>query len=150
MIDLAREIPAAPGLVHTDEMKAILAHEPVSDLVVEAGAGTGKTTLLTQYARKWPKRGLYLSYNAAIAKEAQSRFPDNIQAMTAHSYAYRTQNVARFKNRLIPKIRKNHVREAGFELENPFMSEDKMIKAIVAGIVTDALFRARPASVLSR
>jgi len=134
MIDLAREIPAAPGLVLTDEMKAILDHEPVSPLVVEAGAGTGKTTLLTQYARKWKKRGLYISYNAAIAKEAQTRFPDNIDAMTAHGYAYRTQNVARYKSRLIGKIRKNHIREADLALENPFMSEDRMMKCIVAGI----------------
>ena len=134
MIDLAREIPAAPGLVLTDEMKAILDHEPVSPLVVEAGAGTGKTTLLTQYARKWKKRGLYISYNAAIAKEAQSRFPDNIDAMTAHGYAYRAQNVSRHKGRLTGKIRKNHVREAGFDLVNPFMSEDRMMKCIVAGI----------------
>lgn len=134
MIDLAREIPAAPGLVLTDEMKAILDHEPVSPLVVEAGAGTGKTTLLTQYARKWRKRGLYISYNAAIAKEAQTRFPDNIDAMTAHGYAYRAQNVARYKSRLVGRIRKNHVREADFSLENPFMSEDRMMKCIVAGI----------------
>ena len=134
MIDLAREIPAAPGLVLTDEMKAILAHEPVSDLVVEAGAGTGKTTLLTQYVRKWPKRALYISYNAAIAKEAQTRFPPNIDAMTAHSYAYRSQNVAKHKTRLVSRIRKNHVREADFKLDNPFMSEDRMMRAIVAGV----------------
>lgn len=134
MIDLAQDIKPAPGLVLTDEMQAILDHAPESDLVVEAGAGTGKTTLLTQYARKWPKRGLYLSYNAAIAKEAQTRFPANIDAMTAHSYAYRTQNVSRYKSRLVPRIRRNHIREANLQLDNPMLSEDRMVKAIMAGI----------------
>lgn len=134
MIDLAREIPAAAGLVHTDEMKAILAHPPTSDLVVEAGAGTGKTTLLTEYAKKWRQRGLYLSYNAAIAQEAKSRFSSNIHPMTAHGYAYRTLNVSRFQNRLVQSIRRNHIREAGLNLDNPFLSEDRMIKAVMAGI----------------
>lgn len=134
MIDLNQEIKPNKGIVHTDEMKAILDHEPISNLVVEAGAGAGKTTLLTEYARKWKKKGLYISYNAAIAKEAKTRFPNNIDAMTAHGYAYRVQNVGRYKNRLIPKIRKNHIREAGFNLINPFLSEDRMMKAIVKGI----------------
>lgn len=134
MIDLTQDIKPASKLVLTDEMTAILNHSPTTDLVVEAGAGSGKTTLLTEYAKKWRQRGLYLSYNAAIAKEAQTRFPKNIDAMTAHSYAYRTLNVSRYKSRLVAKIRRNHIREAGFKLDNPHLSEDRMIKAILAGI----------------
>lgn len=134
MIDLAKEIKTHSGLVLTDEMKAILDHPPTRDLVVEAGAGSGKTTLLTEYAKKWRQRGLYLSYNAAIAEEAKMRFPSNIDAMTAHSYAYRTLGVSRYKTRLVPKIRRNHVREACFELDNPYLAEDRMVKCIMAGV----------------
>lgn len=135
MLDLANPIPKPQGLTLTDEMSAILAHPPTSTLKVEAGAGSGKTTLLVAYSKQYgDKKGLYISFNAAIAKEAQKRFPAHIHCMSAHSYAFRALNVGRFSGRLVTKIRRNHIREAGFDLDNSYLSEDRMVKAIMAGL----------------
>ncbi len=59
---------------------------------VRAGAGTGKTTTLTQLAEivhEQRRAGLYLAFNKAIAEEAKSKFPQAISASTAHSLAWR-------------------------------------------------------------
>jgi F-box protein, helicase, 18 len=58
-------------------------------LAVDAFAGTGKTTMLVEYAKARPtERMLYVAFNKAIATEAAERFPRNVQARTAHSLAY--------------------------------------------------------------
>jgi hypothetical protein len=58
-------------------------------LVIEAGAGTGKTSTLRLIAEQLaPKRGLYLAYNKAIQVDASSKFPSNVQCRTAHSMAF--------------------------------------------------------------
>ncbi|MER6047242.1 UvrD-helicase domain-containing protein [Streptomyces sp. NPDC001793] len=60
------------------------------NLVVEAGAGTGKTTTLKMAAGAMKGRGLYIAYNKAIAAEAKASFPESVDCRTAHSLAYRT------------------------------------------------------------
>ncbi|WP_405763843.1 UvrD-helicase domain-containing protein [Actinacidiphila glaucinigra] len=57
-------------------------------LVIQAGAGTGKTTTLTQLAAGTPRRGLYIAFNRAIAQDAATRFPTTVLCKTAHSLAY--------------------------------------------------------------
>jgi superfamily I DNA/RNA helicase len=59
------------------------------NLVLEAGAGTGKTSTLKLLAEVTSDRGLYIAYNRAIADEAGAKFPSNVQCRTAHSLAYR-------------------------------------------------------------
>jgi AAA domain len=60
-----------------------------ADLVVEAGAGAGKTSTLKLCAGATPrKRGLYLAYNKAIASEAQESFPPSVMCKTSHSLAF--------------------------------------------------------------
>lgn len=59
---------------------------------IRAGAGTGKTTTLTQLAdivKAEGQIGLYIAFNKSIAVEAGSKFPNCITASTAHSLAYR-------------------------------------------------------------
>jgi hypothetical protein len=69
-------------------------------LVIEAGAGTGKTSTLELLASSVPKqRGLYLAYNKAIQLKANGSFPDNVGCKTAHSLAY-AEHGKRFKRRL--------------------------------------------------
>ncbi|MEU8195333.1 UvrD-helicase domain-containing protein [Microbispora amethystogenes] len=59
------------------------------DVVVEAGAGCGKTTTLKAVARAIPDRkGLYIAYNKAIQVDAEKSFPDNVVCKTAHGLAY--------------------------------------------------------------
>lgn len=57
-------------------------------LVIEAGAGTGKTTTLIQLAESTSKRGRYVAFNRAIVDDASEKMPQNVQCRTAHSLAF--------------------------------------------------------------
>lgn len=59
-------------------------------LIVEARAGSGKTTTLVELAKLIPssKLALFLAFNKNIASELQSRLPLNIQAKTFHSHCF--------------------------------------------------------------
>ena len=75
----------------TDEQQAAIDvfqfHE---DMAVVALAGSGKTTLAEFLARSRPKTSMvYCSFNAAVAKEARTRFPSNVTSRTMHSFAFR-------------------------------------------------------------
>lgn len=59
-------------------------------LVIEAGAGTGKTSTLELLARAAPRtRGQYLAFNKSIVIEAGAKMPASVTCSTAHSLAYR-------------------------------------------------------------
>jgi hypothetical protein len=73
----------------TSEQEAILAAFTAGkNLVVQAGAGTGKTTTLKLLANSTEAYGTYLAFNKSIAAEAKRSFPHTIRAMTAHSLAW--------------------------------------------------------------
>jgi UvrD-like helicase family protein len=76
----------------TAEQEAILdAYLTGEPLVVEALAGTGKTSTLRMLASATPNRGaLYVAYNKAIQVDAERSFPANTLCRTAHSLAYQT------------------------------------------------------------
>lgn len=82
-----------PGTL-TGEQSAIVDCEPAGNnvIIVQAFAGTGKTTTLFRYARRWDTRCiLYLAYNKALADESSVKF-ENIQGvnvMTIHALAYK-------------------------------------------------------------
>jgi hypothetical protein len=67
---------------------AVRAFSRGENLVLQAGAGTGKTTTLTLLGSTTRRRGRYLAFNAAIAKEARGRFERNVVCSTAHSLAF--------------------------------------------------------------
>jgi hypothetical protein len=75
----------------TGEQQAIIdASQSGADLVIEAGAGTGKTSTLRLVAATQPRRrGLYVAYNKAIATDAKRSFPTSVTCATAHSLAFR-------------------------------------------------------------
>ncbi|MFI6340817.1 UvrD-helicase domain-containing protein [Streptomyces sp. NPDC050535] len=73
----------------TDEQTAAAdAFRAGEHLVLQAGAGTGKTTTLALLASTTRRRGRYLAYNRAIAQDARSRFPSTVTCKTAHALAY--------------------------------------------------------------
>jgi hypothetical protein len=74
----------------TDEQQAIIeAYGTGRNLVIEAGAGTGKTTTLKMLGAARPgRKGVYVAYNKAIAQDAKTSFPAGVQCATAHSLAY--------------------------------------------------------------
>jgi hypothetical protein len=72
-----------------EQLKVIAAAKSGKDLVVQALAGTGKTTTLKLLAEALPeKKGTYIAFNKAIVDEAQRKFPSNVKCRTAHSLAY--------------------------------------------------------------
>lgn len=83
-----------------EQATCITAAKTGGNLVITAGAGTGKTsTLMLQAEALAPAKGIYIAYNKAIAKEAAAKFPTNVECRTAHSFAYRAVGYA-YKGRL--------------------------------------------------
>lgn len=74
----------------TAEQAAIVAAATSGqNLVIQAGAGTGKTSTLRLIAEALDgKRCLYIAFNKAIANEAAASMGSNVKAQTAHSLAF--------------------------------------------------------------
>jgi hypothetical protein len=74
----------------TPEQDAIVeAYLCGANLVIQAGAGTGKTSSLRLLAQAQPgRRGLYVAYNRAIASDARASFPRDVTCKTAHALAF--------------------------------------------------------------
>lgn len=60
------------------------------NLVIKAGAGTGKTSTLLFIAQSTGRRGQGIAFNKSIVKENQRRFPGSCNWSTAHSLAVRS------------------------------------------------------------
>jgi len=70
------------------------------NVVIQAGAGTGKTSTLKMAARALDRRrALYVAYNKSIATEAAASFPEHVSCRTAHSLAHQAVG-RRFRHRL--------------------------------------------------
>ena len=77
----------------TAEQEDILdvVYDEEGDVIVNAYAGTGKTTTLKMIVQDNPdKKFIYLAYNKAVAKEAKKKFPENCFVTTVHGLAYRS------------------------------------------------------------
>lgn len=68
-------------------------------LVIEAGAGTGKTSTLQFLGRSTERRGQYVAFNTAIVAEARTKFPGTVACSTAHSLAVRSIRTPGFEKR---------------------------------------------------
>ena len=78
----------------TEEQQAVVTHIQNSKedqiILINAVAGAGKTSLLTEIVKQVPhEHGIYLAYNKSVAIEAGRKFPSTISCSTAHSLAYR-------------------------------------------------------------
>lgn len=61
-----------------------------NDLIVDAKAGTGKTTTLKKLANMIPDASiLYLVYNKKNEIEAKKEFPENVDVMTTNGFCGR-------------------------------------------------------------
>lgn len=79
----------------TDEQAVALGHFLArTPLVVEAGAGTGKTSTLRLMADTDTRRGTYVAFNRAIVNEAAAKMPERVRCATAHSLAFRAKGRA--------------------------------------------------------
>ncbi|MEY9837405.1 UvrD-helicase domain-containing protein [Streptacidiphilus sp. EB103A] len=69
------------------------------DMVLQAGAGCGKSSTLKMIGKSDPRRRmLYLAYNKATAADAARSFPTNVVAKTGHGLA--------FDPRYLPRIQR--------------------------------------------
>jgi len=95
-----------------EQAAAIEAFGTGDNLVIQAGAGTGKTSTLRLLAESAPRRrGLYIAFNRAIAADAKASFPRNVECSTAHSLAFRAVG-HRYRDRLDgPRVRARDVAE---------------------------------------
>lgn len=88
---LVKRFKRTEGHGITSEQRRIVDVEPDGGIVmVQAYAGTGKTTTLFHYAQRWTDRKiLYLAYNKALADESKSRFESlpNVHVTTIHALA---------------------------------------------------------------
>ena len=58
-------------------------------IMINAGAGTGKTSTLVSYTQKRPdKRFLYLSFNRLLTENAMVKFGFNVKSYTIHALAF--------------------------------------------------------------
>ncbi|MCL6408077.1 ATP-dependent helicase [Dickeya dadantii] len=90
--------------MNTDEQEAVINWKG-RHLVVNAFAGTGKTSTLVRYALANPDtKMLYLAYNRAVRDEAERKFPFNVECKTSHQLAW-MQFGKHFKNRLTGNLR---------------------------------------------
>ncbi|MGX9835939.1 UvrD-helicase domain-containing protein [Enterobacter dykesii] len=88
----------------TPEQNAIIEWQG-NQLVVNAFAGTGKTTTLVQFAQANPdSKMLYLAYNRAIRDEAEQKFPFNVECKTSHQLAW-SHFGRHFRHRLTANLR---------------------------------------------
>ena len=75
---------------HTHEQEAIFdcIENSENHLIVNAGAGTGKTTTIVEAANRLPygTSSAFLAFNSSIAKELAKKLPDGMQARTFHSF----------------------------------------------------------------
>lgn len=128
----------------TAEQDAILSAFPSgADLVIEAGAGAGKTSTLKMLAEQNPrKRGLYLAYNRAIKDDAARTFPGAVTCMTSHGLAYRpvgSTYKARLNGGRVPARRAAQILGINQPLR---LGADTLLQpASLARIVTDTVAR---------
>jgi superfamily I DNA/RNA helicase len=87
----------------TNEQQQIVA--ATGNIIINAVAGSGKTTTLIEFAKSRPagSRILYIAFNKSVKLEAQQKFAENgapqVVVETAHSLAYR-QVVPRYGYRV--------------------------------------------------
>ncbi len=100
LVDQQRAATTAPKppqkFPPTPEQQDILdAFAKGGDMVIIAGAGTGKTSTISMladalYEQDRTARGVYIAFNKAIATEVKSKFfYGNVDASTIHSLAFR-------------------------------------------------------------
>jgi superfamily I DNA/RNA helicase len=68
-----------------------LANKPVTNAVVQAVAGSGKTTTIVGVAQLIPAsiNSIFLAFNTDIAKELKTRLPQSVDAKTLNSLGWR-------------------------------------------------------------
>lgn len=135
------DMPRIGALGHplTREQERIIAQPPTETFKCMAFAGCAKTTTSVEYAHVHPETALYLAFNAAIAGDAKGRFPRHVHTQTAHGYAFNRMGVRQYDDRLVPRLRPEHLR--GLQVRpianmTPLAVQRAIIKAVNAYVIS--------------
>ena len=110
-------------------------------MVIEAGAGTGKTATLELLADHATNRsGQYIAFNKAIVVEAQAKFPSNVRASTAHSLAYQAVGKKYAKRLRAPRM-KSHIIARTLGVTGVELDEIHLQAGYLAGLVMQGVTR---------
>lgn len=97
----------------TDEQEYILEFNG-NILVVNAYAGTGKTSTLVEYANvKRGARILYVVFNRSIMLESEQKMPRNVTVVTGHKLGYQKIGI-HYKHKLVDNISPYQLIDLGF------------------------------------
>lgn len=99
---MANELPPPTG--EQQAIKHDMKARPGSTRKVEAGPGTGKTTVLKMLAQQNPSKGLYVAYNASTKDDAKASLPKNVTPKTTHGLAYMALRMFDQKDRVKKRI----------------------------------------------
>lgn len=120
----------------TQEQQDILSTE-TEFLLIKAFAGTGKTTILSEYARiRKNNTFFYTSFNSHIIKEAEGKFGKNTTIQNVHKYAYKKIGYL-YKHKINKNINNKDIIEI-LMLDNN--NESLIIANLVKNIITNYCF----------
>lgn len=112
-------------------------------LVIEAGAGTGKTSTLELLARSTTRTGRYIAFNKAIVTDAQRRMPATVISTTAHSLAFSAIG-RRYAHRLTsPRMRATELARrlkiGPYTVDVPTVGSKELPAGLLAGLAMRAI-----------
>jgi len=112
-------------------------------MVIEAGAGTGKTSTLVMLAAATTRQVQYVAFNKAIVEEGKTKFGANVACNTAHSLAFRAVG-KQFSHRLnaprmSPTILANHLALDNLTVRVGNAGTKTLMASFLAGHVMKAL-----------
>ena len=98
---------------HTEQQEEIFRAiaETESHVIVNAGAGTGKTTTIVEAANRITCKSAFLAFNKSIATELAQRLPDNVEAKTFHAFGFAAIRNAGIRTKVNNRKTNNIVQE---------------------------------------
>ncbi|MBQ4839827.1 hypothetical protein [Pseudoalteromonas luteoviolacea] len=104
-----------------------------SSLILDGGAGTSKTSLLSSYAQQLPsfKQGLVFVSSSSLKKMVSGRFLRNIQIITQFSFCYQFSG-ERYRNRIQNWLKPSDIEHICSIKSVHGVSRDKFIRSIIS------------------
>jgi hypothetical protein len=125
------------------QQHAIDLFETGESLVIEAGAGTGKTATLLQLGAATKRPGQYIAFNKAIVTEAKTKFPQHVRASTAHSLAFQAVGKHYAKRLNAPRMKSWRIAKVlgikDIEIIDAFDVPMTLTAGYLAGVVNRAI-----------
>lgn len=129
-------------MIRTKEMEDIINAVQVSDkLLIDATAGSGKTTILAEISKVLGLPTLMLVFGKSAQLDAETRFPGNVEVRTTHSMAYRAVGCAYEAKLSRPKGRYLNVAGTGSEIAKYFSVKPLRGKKIISAAYLGLLAR---------